>query len=59
MSDWLKSEFCTTCEGDGFVKFKSHETEEYAEFETEQCAECENLEKNGDKLFKALKEFFV
>jgi hypothetical protein len=45
MSDYIKSEFCLECGGEGFVKFISHQTEEYAEYETGQCAECEELHK--------------
>jgi hypothetical protein len=44
-SDYIKSEFCTECDGEGFIKFISHQTEEHVEYETDQCAECEELHK--------------
>lgn len=34
MSDWLKSDYCTECDGNGYVIEEENE---------EQCAECEHL----------------
>jgi ssDNA-binding Zn-finger/Zn-ribbon topoisomerase 1 len=36
---------CPDCDGEGFIKFISHQTEEHVEHETDQCAECEELHK--------------
>jgi hypothetical protein len=41
--DWIKSDYCQECSGEGFVKNLTHRTEEYAEYETDQCEECERL----------------
>lgn len=41
---WLKSDYCTECDGEGFVRMKTFDTGEYAEFENFQCEECERLE---------------
>lgn len=43
MNDWIKSEDCTECDGEGYIKFISHQTEEYVEHEKDQCQECERL----------------
>lgn len=41
MSDFIKSDFCTECDGEGFVWLR-HENPA-ADSEKEQCAECEEL----------------
>lgn len=56
---WLKSDYCTECDGEGFIRFKSHETEEYVEYDSEQCEECERLhllEVRADMRMDAIKE---
>lgn len=40
---WIKSDYCTECDGEGFVRMKTFDTGEYAEFENFQCEECERL----------------
>lgn len=39
MSDFIKSDFCTECEGEGFVWLRH----EQGDNDKEQCAECEEL----------------
>jgi hypothetical protein len=41
--DWIVSDHCTECDGEGFVRFVSHDTGEYREYEVDQCEECERL----------------
>lgn len=43
MSDWIVSDHCTECDGEGFIRFISHDTGEYREYEVDQCPECERL----------------
>lgn len=39
MSDWIKSDYCTTCDGEGYVWVHDH----FSDSEKEQCAKCEHL----------------
>lgn len=43
MNDWVKSDYCNECGGDGFLNHLTHDTGEYKEYEKEQCEECERL----------------
>lgn len=43
MKDWIKSDHCQECGGEGFYSFVSHDTGEYREYEKDQCPECERL----------------
>lgn len=42
MSDWVKSDYCTECGGEGFY---THSTPLFddVQIEEEQCPECERL----------------
>ena len=58
MSDYLKSDNCEDCGGEGFRYYITHQTEEYVEHETDQCAECEELHKQevrADRLHDEMK----
>lgn len=57
MSNWIKSEFCTECDGEGYVIL--HHENPAADNDKEQCAECEHLaelEKRADRLEDEIKE---
>ena len=43
MSDFISSDHCLDCGGIGYRSFKTLDTGEYHEIETEQCEECERL----------------
>lgn len=42
-NNFIKSDYCNECGGEGYYQVKTHETEEYVEYEKEQCPECEHL----------------
>lgn len=42
--DFLKSDYCGECGGEGFIKFAtSPKDSSFTEYEIEQCEECERL----------------
>jgi formate dehydrogenase maturation protein FdhE len=54
---YLFHDDCMECYGEGYIKFISHDTGEYREYEKEQCPECERLisidEKKADQRHRA------
>lgn len=59
MSDWIKSDYCNECGGDGYYQRLTHDTGEYQEHEKEQCEECERLhllEIRADRRMDEIKE---
>jgi hypothetical protein len=56
MSDYIKSDYCTECDGEGFV-YLIHENPS-ADNDKEQCAECEELHQQelyADRLHDEMK----
>jgi hypothetical protein len=57
MSDFLKSDYCPICEGEGFVWL--HHENPLADSEKEQCETCKDLhqqELRADRMHDQMKE---
>ena len=58
MSDYLKSDNCEDCGGEGFRYYVTHQSEEYIEHEKDQCRECERLASCSKCYGKGFNKYF-